>query len=415
MSEAAEVQSTVSAEMKASPKLADVFTPGAPGTTPNLNRALAIARERCKAIPKDGYNTHHKYAYASAEGVFTEQREAMTGSGLSLLPVDEEVVIRDSLTCPPANWEKDKGAKHDPLAIVPALWLFRVFELLHVSGEFKRINLKWPIVLEAGRTLDKAVAGAKTSSLAYLYRDLLGMSRVHGRDDMNSDERDAADPDQVAADAWEAEKKKPSGRGRSRDAGQHRRPPKGAPHQDQPATGAGPSATPGASPAPTTTVPPQIGPQSGAQGNPAPGPFAMVHGLEPDPRVVAAARRIGAVALDVIRGRPDALVAEDVAAALLNEAKARAAGHRFIDAWTRARVARGAPTVENVRSFVMALGIDLAAVAEAKAATPPTPEAGTGAVVMADDGPPDEDQDERPCPRCGNVACEGECRDDVPR
>lgn len=138
---------------------------------PKLSEALAQARDRCKMAIKGSRNEFSKYDYASADEVIGTAKQAMSGLGLALIPqLQELVVIGD-------------GAM--------ALYaLNRTMLLSHSSGEFVPLSVRgWPVVPIKGSPLDKAFAIALTSSLSYLYRDLLQMER--GKEsDMNARNED---------------------------------------------------------------------------------------------------------------------------------------------------------------------------------------------------------------------------------
>jgi hypothetical protein len=123
----------------------------------NLAKSLAAAQQRCRAASKDSRNSYHGYKYASSEAIITEAKAALADSGLSVTPMKQ----------------------HIENAV-----LSREFLLMHESGESLSIATSWPIVPDKGRPLDKAVAIAATSSLAYLLRDLLLMPRVDDADDL---------------------------------------------------------------------------------------------------------------------------------------------------------------------------------------------------------------------------------------
>lgn len=139
---------------------------------PGLAKALAAARDRCKAAAKDARNDFHKYDYASADNVIAVATEALEGSGLALIPAREELV-----------------------AVGSTYALNRLLFLAHASGEFVPLEtLGWPVVPDKGRPLDKAFAVALTSSLAYKLRDLLQIPRGT-EDDMSArDDREAQAP-----------------------------------------------------------------------------------------------------------------------------------------------------------------------------------------------------------------------------
>lgn len=125
---------------------------------PKLSEALALARDRCKAAVKGNRNTHHNFDYASADEVIAVARAAMAESGIAIIPQKHKLTVEGH----------DKFAFHS---------LERVFVLSHSSGEFTVIELNWPVIPGTGRPLDKALATALTSSLAYWLRDLLQMPR----------------------------------------------------------------------------------------------------------------------------------------------------------------------------------------------------------------------------------------------
>lgn len=143
--------------------------------TKNLAAALAEAQARAHGVEKDARNEFHKYRYASAEALISEAKEALRGTGLSLVPA--------STTIAPGVGVSDPT--------VPAI-LTRTFVLLHASGESRDLSFSWPIVPDRGRPFDKAVASAATASLGYLLRDLLLMPRVAEGDDMDATSRDKA-------------------------------------------------------------------------------------------------------------------------------------------------------------------------------------------------------------------------------
>ena len=139
----------------------------------DLAKALAAARDKCGAAAKDAKNAHHNYRYASADEVIEVAKTALEGTGLSLVPGCPKLRVLGS------------GAT--------ALFaLTRTFVLIHASGEILPLGeLEWPVMPNTGRPVDKAYAIAITSSLAYLYRDLLAMPRgteddMSARDDRGS-------------------------------------------------------------------------------------------------------------------------------------------------------------------------------------------------------------------------------------
>lgn len=126
-----------------------------------LAKALAKAQERAKAVPHDATNAFHRYAYTSAEAVIAEAKQALAGCGLAIIPVSHTLVQTDG-----------------------RLDLHRQLVLTHESGEERSLAIVWPVVPDKGRPVDKAVAGALTTSLSYCLRDLLLMPRVDPGDDL---------------------------------------------------------------------------------------------------------------------------------------------------------------------------------------------------------------------------------------
>ena len=135
-----------------------------------LARALAAAQARARSVEKDATNTFHRYAYASAEAILGEAKLALEGSGIAVVPTSDTV---ERVGPEPSTLE-----------------LRRVVTLVHQDGESLALATVWPIVPDKGRPLDKAVASARTTSLAYLLRDLLLMPRVAEGEDMDHNARD---------------------------------------------------------------------------------------------------------------------------------------------------------------------------------------------------------------------------------
>ena len=131
----------------------------------SLAGALSAAQSRARGVAPDATNTHHHYDYASAEAIIAAATAALTDSDLALYPrstsIDGELLQRR--------------------------WV-----LEHASGEQREISQVWPLAARRGMGPDKVLAGALTSSFAYLLRDLLMMPRVESSDDSLHDERGSA-------------------------------------------------------------------------------------------------------------------------------------------------------------------------------------------------------------------------------
>ena len=131
----------------------------------SLARNMTRAQQACRAVPKDAYNTFHRYKYASAEALIEEGKAALSSAGVALIPVEQSL----------NGYSKEGEGRFE---------LIRKFLLIDSSGECLPIQSAWPVVPEKGRPLDKATAIASTLSLAYLLRDLLLMPRVDPSDDL---------------------------------------------------------------------------------------------------------------------------------------------------------------------------------------------------------------------------------------
>ncbi len=137
-----------------------------------LATALAKAQSAVTGAEKDAYNQHHKYDYASAEQMIHICSAWLNAEGLSLVPLAAEMV-------------------HGVPVGNGGCILRRKYLLLHASGESLELVQDWPAEPGKGRPLDKAVAGADTSSLSYLLRDLLLVPRVEEGTDLNHDRVEA--------------------------------------------------------------------------------------------------------------------------------------------------------------------------------------------------------------------------------
>ena len=129
--------------------------------------ALVSAQKQMKPVTKDSTNAFHRYQYASAEDVITAARVALNGAGLALV----------------RSWRIESNEI--------GIWLHSHFQLVF-EGSPMPIDLgdssnAFPIIEDKGRPLDKALAGALTTSLAYYLRDLLLIPK---QDENQVDKRD---------------------------------------------------------------------------------------------------------------------------------------------------------------------------------------------------------------------------------
>lgn len=143
--------------------------------TETLATALLAAQRALPSVTKDAKNSFHHYSYVSAEGMIGACREVLHGAGLAVRR---------------AGWKFDGSPEG---GIVTS-----TFILTHAaSGEAASDEVTWPAIPEKGRPLDKALAGALTSSLGYYLRDLLLVPRedeaeMDRRDDRTYEPRKAA-------------------------------------------------------------------------------------------------------------------------------------------------------------------------------------------------------------------------------
>ena len=83
---------------------------------PALGKGLAQAIARAQAVEKDSRNEHHKYDYASSDGIIEAARQPLAEAGLSLIPIEASLM----------GSEREGPDRFE---------LVRTFLLLHASGE----------------------------------------------------------------------------------------------------------------------------------------------------------------------------------------------------------------------------------------------------------------------------------------
>lgn len=133
--------------------------------TKTLASALLAAQKALPSVGKDAKNSFHHYSYVSAEAMIGACRDALHGAGLTVRR---------------AGWKFDGTPEG---GIVNS-----TFVLSHgPTGESVSDEIAWICVPEKGRPIDKAMAGALTSSLGYYLRDLLLVPR---EDENEMDKRD---------------------------------------------------------------------------------------------------------------------------------------------------------------------------------------------------------------------------------
>lgn len=138
-----------------------------------LAAALAAAVSEAHAVEKAARNEHHRYSYASSEAIIGEAQRVLGACGLSFSAIRYRC-LTDALTL-----DVTVGAR-DAKKVVRATFaeLETTYLLEHESGESRRYRSSTPIIPEAGRPPDRALATAKTYDLGYILRSLLLLPRV---------------------------------------------------------------------------------------------------------------------------------------------------------------------------------------------------------------------------------------------
>jgi hypothetical protein len=148
-------------------------------TEQNVGSALLAAQSAIKSVGKDSTNAFHKYAYASADGMITACREVLHAAGLVAFRASWKLVSEQR------SYTDDKGQPQTETLD----FVLSTFALLHPASNTRMdsADLPWPALMEKGRPLDKAIAGALTTSLSYWLRDTLQVPR---EDEAEIDRRD---------------------------------------------------------------------------------------------------------------------------------------------------------------------------------------------------------------------------------
>lgn len=151
-----------------------------------LFAALARATARAERVGMDRTNREFDYRYASAEAIFAVARTALAAEGLTVIIVSHRLVVHEEAL------RHDLGRARGQDYYPGTGTLLRTAMISHASGAWLEVDHEWPILPEPGRKIDKSMASADTSGLAYFYRDLLVLPRVEEGTDMDHDARDRA-------------------------------------------------------------------------------------------------------------------------------------------------------------------------------------------------------------------------------
>ncbi len=135
--------------------------------------ALLKAQQEIHGVGKDAKNNFQNYDYVSAEAIVAVSRLALNAHGLT---VEREFTIDEAQAVPP---------------MLPILK--STFHVSHAESGGSRVrSTDWFICEGKGRPIDKALAGALTSSLAYFLRDLLQIPKQEEAESLDRrDDRDA--------------------------------------------------------------------------------------------------------------------------------------------------------------------------------------------------------------------------------
>lgn len=130
----------------------------------SMATALLMAQAQMRnGVSKDARVDYGKgYDYVSAEQMIGAARAGLHAAELTLVRT---------------GWQYlDGNDARPPLVLCD-------YTLMHSSGEAMQFaGLPWPIIEQNGRPMDKALAGALTTSLAYFLRDLLLIPKVDGEE-----------------------------------------------------------------------------------------------------------------------------------------------------------------------------------------------------------------------------------------
>lgn len=137
-----------------------------------LFAALSKAQAEARFVKKDKPSNFGDRPYAASESIIDECKEHLNKHGLALLPIAFAAKPDGAVASPPEADLKTTWLKRP-------LMTERYFKLGHESGEFEIIGpYDWPTNPNNMNTNFTAFGGTDTFSLAYVYRDVLGMPRL---------------------------------------------------------------------------------------------------------------------------------------------------------------------------------------------------------------------------------------------
>jgi hypothetical protein len=138
----------------------------------NLFAALAKAQAEAKYVKKDKPSNFGDKPYAASEDIINDCKEHLNAHGISLLPLSFAASPCDVIAGATESDSKTSWLKRP-------IMISRFFKLCHESGEFEILGpYDWPTNPNNMNTNFTAFGGTDTFSLAYVYRDILGMPRL---------------------------------------------------------------------------------------------------------------------------------------------------------------------------------------------------------------------------------------------
>jgi hypothetical protein len=157
----------------------------------SLPGALLAAQRDIQHVRKDAHNEHHKFDYASADGIVSDARSILHKHGLvaRVKGCGVETIASETGTSREGSFEKPRA-------------LVRVeFELSHPdSSQAESVEHALIAIAERGRPIDKAILGVRTSLWAYYLRDLLMLPRFDDKQVCDRDDREY-DPDAIGKES----------------------------------------------------------------------------------------------------------------------------------------------------------------------------------------------------------------------
>lgn len=151
-----------------------------PPSPATLSEAISLAQSFIGSVGKDSRNDFHKYDYVSAESMVSAARAALQRASVAVRRVG-------AIIMPTESSDVRINRKTGEEVRMPVFNLRSIFRV-GFGNEHEDTTFDWAVIPDAGRPLDKAAAGAMTTSLSYFLRDLLLVPRQD--DDSTQDQRD---------------------------------------------------------------------------------------------------------------------------------------------------------------------------------------------------------------------------------